>query len=134
MLLLVLYINTLLLCIYRWLIYICKYIYSYSPPGSSVHGIRQARMLEWVAIPFQTQGWNQGLLHCRQILYCLSRQGSPRWFIVFEYALQIIVLVIIKEHHYVITFCYLLWEAFCLLYLSYYFSKQPFKVDKIPIS
>ena len=24
----------------------------YSPPGSSVHGILQARVLEWVAIPF----------------------------------------------------------------------------------
>ena len=24
----------------------------YSPPGSSVHGILQARLLEWVAIPF----------------------------------------------------------------------------------
>ena len=24
----------------------------HSPPGSSVHGIRQARMLEWVAMPF----------------------------------------------------------------------------------
>ena len=24
----------------------------YSPPGPSVHGILQARMLEWVAIPF----------------------------------------------------------------------------------
>ena len=24
----------------------------YSPPGSSVHGILQARMLEWVAISF----------------------------------------------------------------------------------
>jgi len=23
-----------------------------SPPGSSVHGILQARVLEWVAIPF----------------------------------------------------------------------------------
>ena len=22
--------------------------------------------------------WNTGLLHCRQILYCLSHQGSPR--------------------------------------------------------
>ena len=55
----------------------------YSPPGSSVHGILQARILEWVAIPlfqgiFPTQGWNPGLcLHCRQILYCLSHQGSP---------------------------------------------------------
>ena len=24
----------------------------YSPPGSSVHGVLQARVLEWVAIPF----------------------------------------------------------------------------------
>ena len=24
-----------------------------------------------------TQGWNLGLLHCRQILYCLNHQGSP---------------------------------------------------------
>ena len=27
---------------------------------------------------FPTQGWNPGLLHRRQILYCLSRQGSPK--------------------------------------------------------
>ena len=26
---------------------------------------------------FPTQGSNSGLLHCRQILYCLSYQGSP---------------------------------------------------------
>ena len=39
-----------------------------SPPGSSVHGILQARILEWVAITllqenFPTQGWNLFLLH-----------------------------------------------------------------------
>ena len=27
---------------------------------------------------FLTQGWNPGLPHCRQILYRLSHQGSPR--------------------------------------------------------
>ena len=36
------------------------------PPGSSVHGILQARILEWVAMPssgvFQTQGLNPHLL------------------------------------------------------------------------
>ena len=26
----------------------------YSPPGSSVHGICQARVLEWIAIAFST--------------------------------------------------------------------------------
>ena len=52
-----------------------------SPPGSSVF---QARILEWVAIfllqgIFLTQGLNSHLLcflHCRQILYPLSHQGS----------------------------------------------------------
>ena len=51
--------------------------------GTSVLGILQARILEWVAIPFfrgtfLTQGSNPGLLHCRKILYCLSYQESPR--------------------------------------------------------
>ena len=45
-----------------------------SPPGSSVHGIFQARILEWVAIflllgIFQTQGLNLHLLHWQEILY-----------------------------------------------------------------
>ena len=55
-----------------------------SLPGSFVHGILQARILEWVAItPFQgifpAQGLNPGLLHCRQILYHLSHQGRPKF-------------------------------------------------------
>ena len=53
-----------------------------SQTGSSVHGISQARILEWVAIPFSrgifpTQGSNLGHLHCRWILSHLSHQGSP---------------------------------------------------------
>ena len=50
-----------------------------SPPGSSVHGILRARvgchfLLQGI---FPTQGWNLGLMHCRQSLYCLSHRGSP---------------------------------------------------------
>ena len=53
----------------------------YSLPCSSVHGILQARILEWVATPFsrgssQPMIWtkvsNPGLLYCRWILYYLS--------------------------------------------------------------
>ena len=49
----------------------------------TVLGILQARILERVAVPFSkgvfpTQGSNLGLLHCRQIIYQLSHQGSPR--------------------------------------------------------
>ena len=56
------------------------------PTGSFVHGISQARILDWVAISFSggvflTQGSNLGLPHCRRILYCLGHQGSPCLFI-----------------------------------------------------
>jgi len=47
----------------------------------TVHGILQARILEWVAIPFSresSQGSNRGIPHCGRILYQLSDQGSPR--------------------------------------------------------
>ena len=52
-----------------------------SLPGSSIHGIFQARILEWVAISFsrgssQPRDRTRGLLHCRQMLYHLSHQGS----------------------------------------------------------
>ena len=51
------------------------------PPGSSVHGILQVRILEWVAIPFSrgiflTQGLNPRVLHCGQILYCPSHREA----------------------------------------------------------
>ena len=59
------------------------YTLDYSSPSSSVHGISQARILDWVAIfllwgIFPTQGlnlWLLCLLCCRQILYLLSYQG-----------------------------------------------------------
>ena len=57
-----------------------------SSPGYFVHGILQARILEWEATPFSrgiypTQELNLGLPSCRQILYCLSHQGSPQWIL-----------------------------------------------------
>ena len=54
-----------------------------SPPGSSVHGNSPGKntgvschALLWGIFP--TQRLNPGLPHCKQILYCLSHQGSPR--------------------------------------------------------
>ena len=48
-----------------------------SPPGSSVHGIFQGRILECVAIfllqgGLPTLGWNPGLPPCRRTLCLLS--------------------------------------------------------------
>ena len=37
-------------------------------------GVGNLSLLQWI---FPTQEWNQGLLHCRQILYQLSYQGGP---------------------------------------------------------
>ena len=62
-----------------------------SPPGISVHGVLQARILEWVAVfssrgIFPTQELKMGLLHGRQILYHLSHQGSPLRYMVKQYS------------------------------------------------
>ena len=54
------------------------------PPGSSVHGISQASILEWVGVSFSRESsqprywnWVSCLLHCRPILYWLSYHGIP---------------------------------------------------------
>ena len=57
-----------------------SHVWLCDPMDYTVYGILQARILEWVAVPFfrgPTQGSNPGLWHCRQILYQLSHQGSP---------------------------------------------------------
>ena len=53
-----------------------------SPPGSSVHGILQARILKWIAIPFSrrsSQPRDQTRVSCiaGRFFDCLSHQGSP---------------------------------------------------------
>ena len=66
-----------------------------SPPGSSVHGDSPGKntgvgchaLLQGI---FPTQGLNLDLLHCRQILYHLSHQGSPsmcgwmKWLVLWD--------------------------------------------------
>ena len=71
-----------------------------SLPVSSIHGIFQARVLEWVAISsfthfliswlgiFPTQDSNPGLLHCRQILY------QPSYERRLKYILGIIIIAL----------------------------------------
>ena len=46
----------------------------YNSPGQNM-GVGSLSLLQGI---FPTQGWNPGLLHCRQILYLLSHKGSPR--------------------------------------------------------
>ena len=46
-----------------------------SPPGSSVHGIFQARVLEWVAIAFSSYTSAKSLQSCPTL--CDPKDGSP---------------------------------------------------------
>ena len=67
-----------------------------SPPGSSVHGILQTRILEWVAMPssrgsFRPSYWTHilQLLHCGWILYC--------WATVEAHFLLAIIIIVIPS-------------------------------------
>ena len=70
------------------------------PPGSSVHGILQARILEWVAMPSSrgsSQPRGQTCVSCfscigRQVLYHQRHLGSP----IIKYILYIIYTTYIK--------------------------------------
>ena len=69
-----------------------------SPPGSSVHGILQARILEWVAMPSSrgpSQPRDRTWVSCiaGRFFYCLSHQGSPK----IEYLTNSLI-VIVDEH------------------------------------
>ena len=68
-----------------------------SPPGSSVHGIFQARILEWIAnSSSRGSSWPKDRTHVScisciggQVLYHLSHQGSP----------HILLYLQVKEHY-----------------------------------
>ena len=77
-----------------------------SPPGSSVHGILQARILEWVAMPSsrgssQTQGLNSRLLQRRRILYnWATREAhiyikSSTWILCILYVWSIAYIMVV---------------------------------------
>ena len=59
----------------------------YSPSGFSVHGILQARILEWVAISSSrgsSQSWDQAHVSCGSCIagrFCVESLGKPKfWF------------------------------------------------------
>ena len=68
------------------------------PPGSSVHGIFQTRIMEWVALPssmgsFPIQGLNPRLLHCRWSLYCWATREASNLNIPTLYDLAVLLLI-----------------------------------------
>ena len=102
-----------------------------SLPGSSVYGILQARILEWVAM-LSSRGTSKPddqnliclhLLHCRWIPYPLgSPMGSPIcWFSHKQISLigSLLHYIKISTFHYFYHF-YTFWvrDFFCLIMLS----------------
>ena len=82
------YICVCMVCVCGLVTKLCLTLVTPWTVGSSVNGIFQSRILEWVAISFSRGSFQPrdrtrvscvagGLLHCRQILYRLSHQGSP---------------------------------------------------------
>ena len=73
---------------------------SCSPPGSSVHGILQARILEWVATPFSRESFrlrNQILISCvscigRWVLYHQHQLGYPLGSLICVFLLSALYL------------------------------------------
>ena len=68
----------------------------WNPPGSSVHGILQARILEWVAMPFSRDLPDPGieknflqLLHQRQIFLPLSHREAQMQKMIILYVNEI---------------------------------------------
>ena len=86
-----------------------------SLPGSSVHGIFQARILEWGAISitrgiFPIQGPNLHLLrllHCRCILYPLRHWGSPKYLLQSKIILIVCLLVCLLFNNNIWNICLL---------------------------
>ena len=77
----ILFLHTLKVLVAQSCLTLCDLV-DCSPPGSSAHGILQARTLKEVGIYsllqeiFSAQGLYLGLLHCRCVLDCPSHQGN----------------------------------------------------------
>ena len=61
----------------------------YSPPSSSVHGISQARILEWVTISFprgsfQPRDWTVVSCIAGRFFTIWATRGCPRWYLLKE--------------------------------------------------
>ena len=63
-----------------------------SPPGSSVHGISQARVLEWVAVSFSRVLSDSGIVPgCRFFAVWATREATIRALQQYKFCLKIML-------------------------------------------
>ena len=90
--------------------------------GSSVHGILQARILEWVAIPFSRgssppRDWTQVFCVAGRFFNCIRHQGSPGIRLKFTLHIQVGWFAFLKQ--------LLGWQGSGSLGLSWFVSVAP---------
>ena len=132
------------MCVFFWIIQIClcvcaKLLQSCptlcDPMDSSAHGILQARILEWVAMPYSRgSSWPRDQTHVsyiscigRWVLYCEHQLGSPVCF-----CLRLIMLVILWCFYQL--FIYLILYSICsnlLIILGGFFKLLNYKKHSI---
>ena len=66
--------------------------------GSSIHGIFQTRILEWVAISYsressQTRDWTQVSQHCRQLLIIWSTREPDKLNVMIKLHMRVNLIV-----------------------------------------
>ena len=103
-----------------------------SPPGSSVHGILQARILEWVATPFSRgSSWPKN----RTEVSCIAGRFFTIWATRETHVWLISRVLIIDSYSFYLLFSVFLWRGwslklpappFLLISLSNYFLKEIF--------
>ena len=87
-----------------------------SPPGSSVHGISQARILEWVAIPFRRPSQSP-------TLQADSLPPKPPGNLIYIY-MMFLLLLLLLSHFSRVRLCATPWTAACQASPSMGFSRQ----------
>ena len=72
----------------------------YSPPGSSIHGILQARIVEGVAMPFSRGYSDPGIQHTSPVSPALQADSLPltHWGSP-EFLAKSYLLGLVKDHH-----------------------------------
>ena len=88
---------------------VCVYVFSCiqlcdpmdcSPPGSSVHGILQARILEWVAISFSRESSRPS--DRTHVSYIAGRFFIKGWLLLLKFPLPSLCILDISSLHYIV--------------------------------
>ena len=88
-----------------------------SPPGPSVYGTFQARILEWVAISSRKSSWSVHQI-CVSSISCIGRQILYHWVTWEAHKYVVVVVVVVQPLSHVQLFV-TSWTAVCQAPLSF---------------